>query len=62
VKLFNNNIAEWMGSNRIKMAEDIGASMLITACPWCEWNFQDTVTTTDGLVVKNIITLLKENM
>jgi fumarate reductase (CoM/CoB) subunit B len=62
VKLFNNDIAQWMGMNRLKMAEETGSSLLITACPWCEWNFDDAGENGNGMRVKNIIDLIHETV
>ena len=54
--------AEWMGANRIDMAKETGTSTLITACPWCDWNFRDALKDGDGIEVKNIIDLLGEGI
>jgi len=60
VKLTNRAFAEWMGSNRIEMAKETGASVLVTACPWCDKNFRDSAQEKDRMAVKNVIDLLDE--
>lgn len=62
VKLSQADFAEWMGGNRIDMAKETGTSTLITACPWCDWNFRDALKDGDGIEVKNIIDLLGEGI
>jgi Fe-S oxidoreductase len=58
VKLSHSDFAEWMGKNRIDMARETGAPMLVTACPWCDWNLKDSIKDGDGIEVKNIVDLL----
>jgi Fe-S oxidoreductase len=62
VKLSNAEFAEWMGANRVEMAKETGASMFITACPWCDWNFKDSLKEGNGIEVKNVIDLLGEQL
>ena len=62
VKLSDAEFAEWMGANRVEMAKETGASMLITACPWCDWNFKDSLRKGNGIEVKNLIDLLGEQI
>ena len=57
---FPPEFAEWMGGNRIDMAKETEASMIITACPWCDYNFRDSVKKDDNIEVKNIVDLLYE--
>jgi Fe-S oxidoreductase len=58
VKLSHSDFAEWMGKNRIDMARETGAPMLVTACPWCDWNLKDSIKDGDGIEVMNIVDLL----
>lgn len=63
VKLVNSPFAEEMGATRLEMAKQTGSSMLVTSCPWCEWNFRDALKTGDGSMgLKNIVELLHENL
>jgi Fe-S oxidoreductase len=62
VKLGQADFAEWMGMNRLDMAKETGTSTLITACPWCDWNFKDALKDGDGIEVKNIIDLLGDGI
>jgi len=63
VKLVNSPFAEEMGMTRLEMAKQTGASMLVTACPWCQWNFRDAMAKGGGtMVLKNIVDLVNENL
>ncbi len=42
----NEEEKERMGERRVKMASDIGAQMIVTACPFCLINLEDAVKTT----------------
>ena len=37
------DFAQWTAGERIEEARSTGAEALVTACPWCERNFLDTV-------------------
>ena len=51
----------WTAGERIEEANSTGAEALITACPWCERNFLDSVTTTgQSLKVFDIIELVQQ--
>jgi Fe-S oxidoreductase len=39
----NPELALWTANERLKEAMDTGAEALVTACPWCERNFNDAV-------------------
>jgi Fe-S oxidoreductase len=39
----NAGLALWTANERLKEAKATGATALVTACPWCERNFKDTV-------------------
>ena len=60
VKLTNPEFAAWMGGNRIDMAKETEASIIITACPWCDYNFRDSMKNNDNIEVKNIVDLIDE--
>ncbi len=40
------DFANFTASDRIEEAKSTGANALVTACPWCERNFKDTLQTT----------------
>jgi Fe-S oxidoreductase len=42
----NEEEKERMGEVRVRMAEDIGAQLIVTACPFCLINLEDAVKTT----------------
>lgn len=42
----NEEEKERMGERRVKMAEEIGAQVIVTACPFCLINLEDAVKTT----------------
>lgn len=51
--------AEWTAADRLQEAKDTGAEALVTACPWCERLFKDTLEETGGdLKVLDIMDLL----
>ena len=39
----NTELALWTASERLKEAKATGATVLVTACPWCIRNFKDAV-------------------
>jgi Fe-S oxidoreductase len=39
----NQEFSMWTAMERIKEAEDTGAEAIVTACPWCERNFNDAI-------------------
>jgi Fe-S oxidoreductase len=42
----NEHEKERMGERRVRMASEIGAQMIVTACPFCLINLEDAVKTT----------------
>lgn len=57
------DFAGWTAEERINEAESTGAEAIITACPWCERVFKDTVMNTRrDLKVLDVIDLLKSSM
>ena len=34
------DLASWTAGERVREAEETGASVLAAACPWCEYNFE----------------------
>jgi Fe-S oxidoreductase len=57
----NPEFAQWTARDRIKEAQATGAEAIVTACPWCLRNFQDTLKA-DGnsLKVYDIVELLEK--
>jgi len=54
------DFALWTARERIKEAKSTGAEALVTACPWCERNFNDTLKEGgDGIKVFDLIELLE---
>ncbi len=51
--------AEWTAADRLQEAKDTGAEALVTACPWCERLFKDTLEQTGGdLKILDVMDLL----
>lgn len=51
----------WTASERIEEAKSTGAEAIVSACPWCERNFQDAVSSTGAsLQVLDILDLVGE--
>ena len=56
VKHVHNDFAMLTGAERLAEALDVGAQVLISACPFCKWNFQDVVSQNKmQLEVKDIV-------
>ena len=54
-------MAEKTANERLLEAEATGAQALVTACPWCERNFRDTLESTGGsLKVYDIVELVHQ--
>jgi Fe-S oxidoreductase len=52
--------AVWTASERLEEAKDTGAEALVTACPWCERVFRDTVSEKeDTLKIYDVIEMVK---
>ncbi len=43
VKEAFNEFSQWTASKRIEEAEEIGAEILVTSCPYCEMQFEEVV-------------------
>jgi Fe-S oxidoreductase len=53
--------SHWTASERIEEAKTTGADALVTACPWCERNFVDAISTSgDSMKVYDIIDLVQK--
>ncbi len=51
----------WTAGERIAEAKSTGAEAMVTACPWCERNFIDTVKTNkERLKVYDIVELVQQ--
>jgi fumarate reductase (CoM/CoB) subunit B len=57
MKLSNNTLATDVGKTRISQAKHTGSSALVTCCPWCEQNLQDSLDEGDRFEVINIVEL-----
>ncbi len=56
---FRNDLALWSAEKRLLEAQETGADLLLTTCPFCEQNFKEAVAQKDyGLVVKDILEIL----
>ena len=61
VKESNPEFAKWTAKERIEEAESTGAEALVTACPGCEQNFDDTIKANgSSLKVYDVVELLKK--
>jgi len=55
------DFAIWTALERIEEAKAAGASMLVTACPWCERNFNDALSENGGNIkVCDIVELVQQ--
>jgi len=55
------DFATWTAGERIDEAKSTGAEALVTACPWCERNFIDTISERgEKMKVYDIVELLQE--
>jgi Fe-S oxidoreductase len=53
--------AAWTAGERLEEAESTGAEAIVTACPWCERNFMDAVSTNgQKMKVLDIIELVQQ--
>jgi Fe-S oxidoreductase len=54
------DFAIWTGAERLREAKAVGAKAIVSACPWCERNFLDTVKETgEKIEVYDIIELVQ---
>jgi Fe-S oxidoreductase len=56
----NPEYANWTAKERIKEAVYTGAEAMVTACPWCEKNFNETMEYDSNLKVYDIVELLEK--
>jgi Fe-S oxidoreductase len=57
----NPEFAKWTSLERIKEAEETGATALVTACPWCVKQFKEAISEKgSNLKVYDIIELLEK--
>ncbi|MEM1587265.1 MAG: (Fe-S)-binding protein [Candidatus Bathyarchaeia archaeon] len=62
VMIAYQELMAWTARERIKDVESIGATTLITACPWCEYAFKTSLeSTVSSIQVRNIIELVKKS-
>ena len=55
------DFATWTALERIAEAKTTGASALVTACPWCERNFNDAISESgDGMKVYDVVELVQQ--
>ncbi|MEM2979130.1 MAG: LUD domain-containing protein [Methanomassiliicoccales archaeon] len=60
VKKSHPELATFIAGKRLEQAKKTGASHLVTACSFCERNFQDAIRITDsGMQVVNIVNLAR---
>lgn len=53
----------WAAEERVKEAEDTGASAIVTACPWCEYNLQTGIEASKSkMKLYNVAELVEESM
>jgi Fe-S oxidoreductase len=62
MKLSNPALALDVGRVRLGEAKKTGSSILVSACPWCEWNFKEAMGEGNFVTVKNIVDLLAGNL
>ena len=55
----NEQEKERMGEVRVKMAAEIGAQLIITACPFCLINLEDAIKTTGNEEKMEVIDLVE---
>jgi Fe-S oxidoreductase len=61
VKESNPGFAQWTAQARIEEAVSTGAEAIVTACPWCEKTFKETVRETgSGPKIYDIVELVEK--
>jgi len=61
VNVSNPGFARWTAQERIEEAVSTGAEAIVTACPWCEKNFNEAIKASDsGLKVYDIVELVEK--
>ena len=57
----NPGFAQWTAKERIEEAGSTGAEAIVTACPWCEKIFKETIKETESsLKVYDVVELIEE--
>jgi Fe-S oxidoreductase len=57
----NPEFAKWTANERIKEAESTSVEAIVTACPWCEQNFNDAVKESgSSLKIYDVVELLEK--
>jgi Fe-S oxidoreductase len=57
----NPDFAKWTAKERLDEAESTGAEAIVTACPWCEQIFNDTIKESgSSLKVYDVVELLEK--
>ena len=55
------DFATWTAGERMEEAKSTGAEALVTACPWCERNFNDAIKERgDGIKVYDVVELVQQ--
>jgi Fe-S oxidoreductase len=62
IKENNPEFASWTAAERIQEALSTGAEALITACPGCERNFQDSLQNGEKLKILDIVEFLNQSI
>ena len=53
--------SNWTASERIEEAKSTGAEAIVSACPWCERNFIDTIRNSgESMKIYDIIDLVSK--
>jgi Fe-S oxidoreductase len=61
VSVSNPDFSEWTAQERVDEALSTGAEALVTACPWCEKNFNETVKKNgQNLKIYDIVEILEK--
>ncbi len=59
----NPNFARWTAQKRVEEAESTGVEAIVTACPWCEKNFNQAIKESgSSLKVYDIVELLEKTI
>jgi Fe-S oxidoreductase len=57
------DFSEWTARERIEEAKATGAEAIVSACPWCERNFTDTINANrETMKVYDIVELVQQAM
>lgn len=57
------DFATWTGGERLKEARAVGAEAIVSACPWCKYNFVESAKQTgEEIEVFDIIELVEKSI